>query len=89
MKAFFTGTLVTIALLAAGAWAIWRYAPEHLPKEWRERNRHSPDYAPPLYRWKDAQGRVHITDTPPKDRPHETIRLDPKQNIVPTTLPTR
>jgi hypothetical protein len=31
---------------------------------------------------------VQLTDQPPSDRPYETIRVDPKQNVVPTTLPT-
>lgn len=27
-----------------------------------------------IYRWVDAQGRVHYTQTPPPDRPAETVR---------------
>ncbi len=87
MKGFLSGMAITLAVVAAGAWVVWRFTPEHLPREWREKNIHSPDYAPPLYRWKDEKGRIQLSDTPPANRPYETIRFDPKQNIVPTTLP--
>ncbi|HPA02244.1 MAG TPA: DUF4124 domain-containing protein [Chiayiivirga sp.] len=87
MRNALIGALVLLALLAAaGAW-VWRYQPERLPTEWRRDNPHSRDYAPAVYRWRDAQGRVHLTDTPPADRPYETVRIDPRRNVVPSTLP--
>lgn len=44
----------------------------------------SPQYAPAVYRWKDAQGRTQITDTPPEGRPYETVRISPETNVVPS-----
>ena len=37
----------------------------------------------PLYRWRDAQGREQISDTPPKDRPYETVHYRADTNVVP------
>lgn len=37
----------------------------------------------PLYKWRDDKGRLHVTDQPPPDRPYETVRYDPKTNVVP------
>lgn len=87
MRSFLIGVLVTIGLLAAAAAWVWRYEPERLPQEWRRENPNSRDYMPALYRWHDDQGRVQLTDTPPKDRRYETVRIDPNRNVVPTTLP--
>ena len=39
----------------------------------------SPHTGPALYKWKDAKGGVHVTDTPPTDRPYETLRYDPNE----------
>ncbi len=87
MRYALIGALVLRALLAAaGAW-VWRYQPERLPTEWRRQNPHSRDYSPAVYRWRDEAGQVHLTDTPPPDRPYETVRINPRQNVVPTTLP--
>ncbi len=88
MKHFLLGVLLTVVTLAAVAGYLWRYSPESLPAEWRRNNPHSRDYSPVVYRWKDRDGVVQLTDQPPIDRPYEPVRVDPKQNIVPTTLPT-
>ena len=88
MKQVLLGVLFTLIALAAVAGYVWRYSPETLPLEWRRDNPHSRDYSPAVYRWKDDQGVVQLTDEPPTDRPYETIRIDPNQNIVPTVLPT-
>lgn len=88
MLRFLLGLLCGVGLVAAAAGYLWRYSPESLPAEWRRDNRHSRDYAPVVYRWKDGQGVVQLTDRPPPDLPYQTVRIDPKQNIVPTTLPT-
>lgn len=83
MRSFLLGSLFTLALLAGAAAWLWYRAPEHLPRELRQRNPHSPDYAPAVYRWKDDHGRTQLTDTPPADRPYETVRIDPATNVVP------
>lgn len=43
----------------------------------------SPNANPPLYEWRDAHGRLHVTDTPPPDRPYKTLHFDPKANVLP------
>ncbi|HVF33918.1 MAG TPA: DUF4124 domain-containing protein [Candidatus Saccharimonadia bacterium] len=75
--------LVAAALLAAAAFAWWRLAPEALPEFAQRAIPRSPVANPPLYKWRDAQGRWHVTDAPPADRPYETIVVDPGTNVVP------
>jgi len=86
--------LLALLLIAAAAAAVWLFAPEYIPAEWRgalhrdpRDDRNSPDYAPKVYRWRDAAGVLHITDTPPTDRSFEEVRIDPDTNVVPSTLP--
>lgn len=85
---FLLGALVALLVVAAAAAAVWFYAPEQLPAEWRRDNPRSRDYAPAVYRWRDDAGVTQLTDEPPTDgRPYEEIRVDPDTNVVPTTLP--
>ncbi len=84
MSRFLLGLVGGVALVAAAAGYVWFFAPESLPREWRRDNPNSRDYAPAIYRWKDAQGVVQLTDRPPPDRPFEEVRIDPRQNIVPS-----
>jgi hypothetical protein len=86
-KQLVSGLLVAVALASAAGWYLWRFAPQHLPAEWRRDNPNSRDYAPAVYRWRDSSGIVQLTDTPPPSGPYETIRVDPDTNIVPDTLP--
>jgi hypothetical protein len=74
--------IVALAIAAAAAW--WYYAPHTLPAFVRQRLAESPKANPPLYEWRDAQGRLHVTDTPPTDRPYKTVRFDPKANVLPS-----
>ena len=74
--------LVVLALLAAGvAW--WYFAPQSMPGWLARVAPASPSLGPPLYKWRDARGRLHVTDQPPADRPYETVRYDPNTNVVP------
>ena len=83
MRQFLFGVLATLAVQGLiGAW-YWYSNPEALPEEWRRANPNSRDYTPALYRWKDDTGATQITDTPPRDRPYETVRVEPSQNTVP------
>lgn len=42
---------------------------------------------PPLYKWKDDQGRWNVTDRPPPDRPYEKVVVDPDTNVIPSLAP--
>jgi hypothetical protein len=78
--------LVLLALAAAGgAW--WYFAPQSMPGWLARTVPSSPSLGPPLYKWRDAQGRLHVTDKPPADRPYETVRYDPNTNVVPSAAP--
>jgi hypothetical protein len=79
---------VAVAVLVALA-AVWYWAPQSLPS-WLTRTIpvHSP-HNPPLYKWRDAKGRLNITDKPPVDRPYETVRYDPDANVVPGATPAK
>lgn len=39
------------------------------------------DARPVLYRWRDAAGTLHVTATPPKDRPYERISAEVEPGI--------
>lgn len=41
----------------------------------------------PLYRWRDAQGVLQVTDVPPTDRPYEQVRIRDDRNVVPMSGP--
>lgn len=76
----------SLTLLAAAAAAWWYFAPQTLPTLVRHTAPLSPNAAgasPNLYKWRDANGRLNVTDVPPKDRPYETVRYDPNTNVVP------
>jgi Domain of unknown function (DUF4124) len=74
--------LVVVAFLAA-ACAWWYYAPQTMPSWIAGALPSSPRLGPPLYKWRDDKGRLHVTDRPPSDRPYETVRYDPDTNVVP------
>ena len=42
-----------------------------------------PGHTKALYRWRDDQGRMQITDQPPKDRPYEEVRYRADANVMP------
>ena len=75
-----------VALFAAiAAW--WYFAPASMPA-WLARSvPASPNLGPPLYKWRDDKGRLHVTDAPPTDRPYETVHYDPNTNVVPDASP--
>jgi len=77
--------LVLIALAAGYAW--WYLAPDTLPDAVRTQLPQSARANPVLYKWKDAKGRWNVTGTPPTDRPYETLKYDPRTNVVPTVVP--
>ena len=75
--------LLLLAALAAAGWVWWRFAPETLPAFARQVVPASPVANPPLYKWRDAEGRWHVTGQPPPDRPYETVVVDPSTNVIP------
>ena len=75
---------VLLLLLLAGAGAWWYLAPDTLPAFVKTQLPASPKSNPVLYKWRDAKGGLHVTDTPPADRPYETVRYDPNANVLPT-----
>ena len=36
---------------------------------------------PPLYRWRDDAGQLHVGDTPPKGRPYQRLPRQPQAGI--------
>lgn len=74
-------SVVVLAIAAAAAW--WYFAPNTLPAFVQQKLPESPKANPPLYEWRDAQGRLHVTDAPPTDRPYKIVRFDPKANVLP------
>ena len=74
---------MTLVALVAAVAAWWYFAPASMPA-WLARSvPASPKIGPPLYKWHDDKGRLHVTDAPPTDRPYETVRYDPNTNVVP------
>jgi hypothetical protein len=79
--------LWVLAALIAAAAAWWYAAPQTLPAAVKAALPASPNASPEVYKWHDAKGRLQITSTPPSDRPYETLRYDPKLNVVPSVTP--
>ncbi len=75
-----------LALGGVLAWWVGRdQAPERSP-EVRQRAAdaaaaQAADAVPALYRWRDADGTLQITDTPPKGVPYERIAREPVPGI--------
>jgi uncharacterized protein DUF4124 len=76
-----------LAALVAAAAVWWYAAPQTLPAVVKAALPASPNALPEVYKWHDAKGRLQITSTPPGDRPYETLRYDPKLNVVPSVTP--
>jgi hypothetical protein len=87
VRRFLAGVLTALALVAGAAAWLWYQRPDLLPEGVRQQNPQSQNYRPTVYRWKDAQGRTQVSDTPPRHGPYETLRIDPNTNVVPDTLP--
>jgi hypothetical protein len=74
-----------LALLALGTLWLWMKPPAWLPGGVSAWLPEAAEPNPPLYRWRDDRGRVHVTDRPPTDgRPYETLRYHPDTNVVPS-----
>lgn len=68
----------------AGWWAL-RESPAQQQKREQQAARaaaaNAEDARPSLYRWEDANGTVHYTDTPPKGREYRRIDREPRDGI--------
>jgi hypothetical protein len=88
------GWAIAIGLLAGAALAWWLSAPEDRFNPFAgprggaaDRPASSPGDASGavtvLYRWRDAQGVLHVSQQPPGDgQPYERFTISPEQNVV-------
>lgn len=79
------GMLLLAIGLGVAAW--WWYTNE-MPRRERERAAAAEaaamaeaEHASSLYRWRDAEGNLQITDEPPKGRQYERISREPKDGL--------
>jgi hypothetical protein len=84
-----TALALVVVVAAAGVIGWWYVAPDSMPPFVKQQLPVSAKSNPNLYRWKDAKGGLHVTDTPPTDRPYETLHYDPNTNVVPTVVPPK
>lgn len=76
--------LITLGVLF-GIVLYWYTAPQQAPA-WARNGLPglSSGQAGLLYRWRDDQGRLQVTDQPPKNRPYETVRYRRDSNVMPS-----
>lgn len=78
------GLLLVAVVLGVAAW--WWFTSE-MPRRERERAQAAQaamaeaERANSLYRWRDENGNLQVTDTPPKGRKYERIGRDPQDGI--------
>jgi hypothetical protein len=87
MRGRATPWLLALIAVAAGAGSWWYFMPDSVPDPIKAMLPVSPKTNPVLYKWRDAKGGLHITDTPPTDRPYETLKYNPNTNVVPSVIP--
>jgi hypothetical protein len=72
--------LLALAAIAALAWWSTREAPEQTRAKQQRADRAAAEIAedarPVLYRWRDGNGVLQLTDEPPKGRKYERIHKD-------------
>ena len=74
--------LLALGILG-GVLLYWYTTPQETPSWVRDWLPGMPEYTGPLYRWRDDQGREHVTDKPPKGRPYERVRYRTDTNVLP------
>ena len=87
MRGSTTPWLLLLLAVAAAAGSWWYFIPDSVPGPIKAILPVSPKSNPVLYKWRDAKGGLHVTDTPPADRPYETLKYDPNTNVVPSVVP--
>lgn len=81
------GWAIAGGLLVGGTIAWWSTQDSPAQREARQRRAESAaaanaeDARPVLYRWHDANGTVHVTDTPPKGQKYQRIDREPREGI--------
>jgi hypothetical protein len=77
--------LALLVLLAAGGAGGWLYLQRNEAPTWLKGTGLAPKPAPTVvYKWRDAQGAWHVSDTPPPaDTPHERQEYAHDQNVLP------
>lgn len=73
-------------LFGAGiAWWLARESPRQAEQKQQRAERAAAataeDARPVLYRWRDGNGVLQVTDTPPKGRKYEKVDLQPRAGI--------
>ncbi|KAB2927893.1 MAG: DUF4124 domain-containing protein, partial [Candidatus Contendobacter sp.] len=80
--------VVLLVLGALGGVLLYGYmAPQAVPSWARGWLPSQPEHTKPLYRWRDDQGRMQVTDQPPKGRPYEEVRYRADANVMPGAAP--
>ncbi len=79
--------LLAMLLAIASAAAAWWWYTSEMPRRERERAAAAQaamvqaERANSLYRWRDADGHLQITQEPPKGRKYERISREPQDGI--------
>lgn len=76
--------LIWIAFGAVAGY--WYYNPYGAPDWFRAwlPGMANPATAKPLYRWRDDQDHLHITDRPPEGHPYEVLTYRKDTNVIPS-----
>lgn len=68
---------------AVGWWAMGHPGYETTEQALSRLEAHQKTRGPVLYRWRDENGVLHLTDTPPKNRKYEKVASRDDINIIP------
>ncbi len=75
--------LLLVLGVLGGVLLYWYTTPQETPSWVRDWLPGMPEYTGPLYRWRDDQGRIQVTDKPPKGRTYEEVRYRADANVMP------
>ena len=75
--------LLLVLGVLGGVLLYWYTTPQETPAWVRGWLPGLPEYTGPLYRWRDDQGRMQVTDKPPKGRLYEEVRYRADANVTP------
>jgi len=75
--------LLLLLGVLGGVLLYWYTTPQETPAWARGWLPGLSEYTGPLYRWRDDQGRMQVTDKPPKGRLYEEVRYRADANVTP------